>query len=120
VNHRYPAATAPLLLAFGLAAGVAGLLGDNDDLWQTGLFVVLTAVPLLITRAVRDSQRLTAQQLAEADNAGYRRALEHVARGLLDAPAPPTPRRRQVREQVAGNVITLRPHHCPQVERKAQ
>ncbi|KAA6215546.1 hypothetical protein CP973_00155 [Streptomyces albofaciens JCM 4342] len=116
-----PAATAPALLAIGLALGVVGLLVDNDDAWQVGLFIVITAVPLLITRAVRDSQRVTADQLAEADNAGYRRALEHVARGLLDQhTAPPKGGRPCHVEQVAGNVITLRPHHTDRPERKAQ
>ncbi|MCX4824213.1 hypothetical protein OG883_31025 [Streptomyces sp. NBC_01142] len=104
----------------GLAAGVLGLLCNNDDLWRVGLFVVITATPLIIIRTVHTSQHATAHQLAEADNAGYRRALEHVARGLLDAPAGPTPGKRNRAEQAAGNVIPLRPQHLRQAERKAQ
>ncbi|MEV0559419.1 hypothetical protein AB0I27_38985 [Streptomyces sp. NPDC050597] len=109
------------LLLVGLSAGVLGLLGSNDDLWTAGLFLVLTAVPLTIVRTVHNSQRATAHQLAEADRGGYVRALDHVARGLLDAPDPPSPGHHRDRaEQVAGNVITLRPRHMDQYERKAQ
>lgn len=119
MTHRYIPVFAVALLMAGLSCGVLGLLGDNDDLWRVGLFLVLTAVPLLIIRTVHNSQRLSAEQLADADNAGYMRALDHVARGLLDAPAPRRGGNRDSDEQVAGNVITLRPHHTHQSERKA-
>ncbi|MGW0686516.1 hypothetical protein ACWD2L_24485 [Streptomyces sp. NPDC002754] len=107
------------LLLVGLSAGVMGLLGTNDDLWRVGLFCVLTAVPLFVIRAVHNSQRVSREQLEAADQAGYIRALDHVARGLLDVPQSPHGGRRTDREQVAGNVITLRPHHIHQPERKA-
>ncbi|MET9253787.1 hypothetical protein [Streptomyces sp. NPDC003717] len=118
MNSRYMPAFATALLLVGLSAGVVGLLRDYDDLFGTGLFLVLTAVPLLIIRTIHNTQRATAAQLADADNAGYVRALDHVARGLLDAPAPPNPGHRNG-EQAAGNVITLRPHQHQQPERKA-
>ncbi|MFF5495729.1 hypothetical protein [Streptomyces aquilus] len=108
------------LLMVGLSSGVIGLLGNNDDLWRAGLFLVLTAVPLIIIRTVHNSQRATADQLAAADNAGYMRALDHVARGLLDVPAPRRGGHRDRAEQVAGNVITLRPRQTDRPERKAQ
>ncbi|MEV2203771.1 hypothetical protein AB0E11_27945 [Streptomyces fradiae] len=108
------------LLLVGLLAGAVGLLRDNDDAMVSGLFAVLTAVPLLIIRTVHNSQRVSAEQLAAADQAGYMRALDHVARGLLDAPTPRRGGNRDRAEQVAGNVITLRPRHSDQPERKAQ
>lgn len=121
MTHRYTPASAVALLMVGHAAGVLGLLGENNALWQTGLFITLTAIPLLIVRTLHNSQRATADQLADADRAGYVRALDHVARGLLDAPIPPEPGRREDRaEQDAGNVITLRPNPVRRVERKAQ
>ncbi|MFB8415407.1 hypothetical protein ACFC63_07820 [Streptomyces albidoflavus] len=105
------------LLLAGLALGVLGLLGQNADLWACGVFSVLTAVPLLFLRAVHNAQQLSEDQLAEAERAGYRRALEHVARGLLDGDHPPSPGHRAT-EQDAGNVIHMR---CPSTQhRKAQ
>ncbi|MFJ9892688.1 hypothetical protein ACIQPR_05080 [Streptomyces sp. NPDC091280] len=109
------------LLTVGIGAGAVGLLGNNDDLFGTGLFAVLAAVPLTIIRTVQNSQRATDDQLADADRAGYNRALDHVARGLLDAPTPPAPGSREGRaEQGAGNVITLNPNRVRHSERKAQ
>ncbi|QCX77639.1 hypothetical protein C9F11_20020 [Streptomyces sp. YIM 121038] len=121
MTHRYTPALAIALLVKGLFTGGIGLLSGNDALWQVGLFFLLSAVPLLIIRTVHTSQRATADQLDAADRAGYARALDHVARGLLDAPTPPHGGNRNHRaEQAAGNVITLRPHHIGQPERKAQ
>lgn len=121
MTHRLTPALAVLLLMVGQSAGVLGLLGDNDSLWQAGLYITLTAVPLLIVRTVHNSQQATADQIADADRAGYVRALDHVARGLLDAPAPPEPGNREDRaEQDAGNVITLRPNLVRPIEREAQ
>ncbi|KUM71577.1 hypothetical protein AB0937_11875 [Streptomyces sp. NPDC047880] len=108
------------LLMVGLSTGVIGLLGSNDYLWQAGLFLVLAAVPLLVVRTIYKSQRVSADQLADADRAGYVRALDHVARGLLDVPSPRGGNRADHDERVAGNVITLRPHHTDRPERKAQ
>ncbi|WP_275463342.1 hypothetical protein [Streptomyces noursei] len=120
MTHRYMPMAISTLFLVGLSAGVVGLLGHNDDLFSAGLFLTLTAVPLIVTRAVRNSHRVTAHQLAEADRAGYYRALDHVARGLLDTPAPPDSGHRATVEQVAGNVITLRPLPDRPIERKAQ
>jgi hypothetical protein len=102
--------------------GVLGMLGKNDDIERCGIFLTLTAIPLLVIRAIRETQNLNAAQLAEADNAGYVRALDHVARGLLDQNTAPSPQGgdRAVAEQATGNVITLRPHQHRQSERKAQ
>ncbi|MFC3347734.1 hypothetical protein ACFOOM_09905 [Streptomyces echinoruber] len=109
------------LLLVGLSAGIIGLLGDNGDLFEVGVFIVITAVPLNMIRALQQSQRATADQLANADHNGYFRALDHVARGLLDVPRKPTPGHREHRaEPVAGNVIELRPNHVRSLERKAQ
>ncbi|WP_405955821.1 hypothetical protein [Streptomyces phaeochromogenes] len=114
-----PAFTITLLMV-GLSTGVIGILGRNDHVFRAGLLLTLTALPLLIVRTVHNSQSVSAEQLAEADNAGYVRALDHVARGLLDVPAPRGGHHNDRAEQVAGNVITLRPHHRSQPERKAQ
>ncbi|MET9555126.1 hypothetical protein [Streptomyces sp. NPDC006645] len=121
MTHLYAPIFAFTLLLVGLSSGVIGLLGNNNDMWRAGVFLVLTAVPLFIVRAVHDSHRVSDDQLAAADTAGYFRALDHVARGLLDAHAPHSGGHRHDRdEQAAGNVITLRPHHPNPPERKAQ
>lgn len=119
--NRYMPALAIVLLVSGLGAGILGLLGDNPDVWAAGVFTVLAALPLLILRTVRNSQTLSAHQLAEAENAGYRQAMDHVARGLLDprtAPKP-GPGDRATDEQAAGNVIPLRPDNGDREDRQA-
>lgn len=116
-----PAIVAYTPLAAGLTTGVVGILVENNDLRGIGVFLIVAALPPLMMRTLRLSQRVAAHQLAEADNAGYWRALDHVARGLLDTnAAPPNGGHPAKPEQVAGNVITLRPNTKDQPERKAQ
>ncbi|MEU8990001.1 hypothetical protein AB0C98_26820 [Streptomyces sp. NPDC048558] len=116
-----PTVTAYAPLGTGLTTGVIGLLARSDTLIASGILLTLAGLPPLIIRTLRNSHRATAEQLTEADHAGYHRALDHVARGLLDAPTPPTPGHRADRaEQDAGNVITLRPNDVRPAERKAQ
>ncbi|MEV7205753.1 MULTISPECIES: hypothetical protein [unclassified Streptomyces] len=121
MSHRYMPVFAFTLLLVGLSAGVLGLLGKADDLWRAGLFIVLTAVPLFIVRAVHTALRVNADRIDAAERVGYQKALEHVALGLLDAPTPPNGGHYTDRaEQVEGNVIALRPRHVDRPERKAQ
>ncbi|MFD4880047.1 hypothetical protein ACFWOB_42720 [Streptomyces sp. NPDC058420] len=109
------------LLGVGVATGVLGLLGDNEDLTWCGIFLTVTTVPLVITRSLRRNQQVSEEQLAKADMTGYLRALDHVARGLLDQhTAPPDSGNRAEGEQPAGNVISLRPTTVRNFERKAQ
>lgn len=118
---RYTPILAVSLLGTGLTMGVLGMLGRNDDVERCGIFLTLTAIPLLVIRAIRETHQVNAAQLAEADNAGYVRALDHVARGLLDHNPPrPTGGDRATVEQAPGNVISLRPHRPRHNERKAQ
>ncbi|MGE9695951.1 hypothetical protein [Streptomyces sp. CH6] len=117
---RQAPVTATVLLLVGLSAGTLGLLGANADLWRVGLFLTLTAVPLLITGTLRRVLHTSEQAISDADRAGYVRALDHVARGLLDPPAPPRPgNHADDPEQSAGVVIPLRPYDR-RTERKAQ
>ncbi|MFD5057396.1 hypothetical protein [Streptomyces sp. NPDC058394] len=88
ISRHTPAYLALGLFVTGLAAGVLGLLGQNDDLASCGIFLTIASLPLFIIRTVRDAQRANADQLAAADIAGYQRALDHVARGLLEPPSP--------------------------------
>ncbi|MGW5673970.1 hypothetical protein ACWEV4_02565 [Streptomyces sp. NPDC003860] len=107
--------------AIGLATGFIGLATDTSGLAYLGVLSVLSAVPPLIISATRNATRVRDYQLAEADRAGYARALDHVARGLLTPPtAPPSGGQSEesILQQVAGVVIPLRRTDIE--ERKAQ
>ncbi|MGW7514819.1 hypothetical protein ACWGJ2_04425 [Streptomyces sp. NPDC054796] len=122
MTRRYMPALSLALLAAGVTTGLLGILGNNTDVSGAGLFLTLVAVPLVIARIIRGAQTVTADQLAEADRAGYQRALDHVARGLLDQHTAPTPGGRVTPEQTAGNVIHIYPYPPAtyREERKAQ
>ncbi|WP_371652468.1 MULTISPECIES: hypothetical protein [unclassified Streptomyces] len=116
---RFTPVPAVVLLGLGITTGALGLLDNSDDQTIGGIFLTITAFFLITLRALRNAHRLSAHQLAAADNAGYRRALDHVARGLLDQHAsPPRGGHPAEREQAAGNVITLHPT-TSDTERKA-
>lgn len=108
---RYLPATSLALTSAGIAAGTLGMLRDHDDMMRAGIFLAVLAIPLIVIRTIRQAHEVSAAQLAEAENTGYRRALDHVARGLLDqntAPCP-SPGAREGVEPAAGNVIRIRP-----------
>ncbi|MGI5450548.1 hypothetical protein ACQEVM_38385 [Streptomyces sp. CA-243310] len=108
---RYLPATSLALFSVGIAAGILGMLRNHDNLMRTAIFLVLLAMPLIVVRTIRQAHEVSAEQLADAENTGYRRALDHVARGLLDqdtAPCP-SPGVRKGVEPAAGNVIRIRP-----------
>ncbi|MEV4036405.1 hypothetical protein [Streptomyces umbrinus] len=109
------------LIGTGVATGVIGLLGTNDEVTVSGLLMTLTGLPMLIVTTIQNSHRVADYQLAEADTAGYRRALDHVARGLLDQHTAPHPSGGEYAtvEHAAGNVIQLRPTHHKGEEQKA-
>ncbi|MGW9041216.1 hypothetical protein ACWGQL_01420 [Streptomyces lydicus] len=116
-----PVIAAYVPLGAGITTGVLGILGKNHDLRGIGVFIIVAGIPPLMVHTLRVSQRVAAHQLAEADNAGYWRALDHVARGLLDQGAvPPNGGHPAKSEQVAGNVITLRPNPDDKPKRMAQ
>ncbi|WP_329148756.1 hypothetical protein OIU91_21180 [Streptomyces sp. NBC_01456] len=120
ISRLLPGLTLALLGA-GIVMGASGLLSGNNDTMRRGIFLTLIGMPPLIAHTVHNAHRVTAEQLAEADNAGYRRALDHVARGLLDQhAAPPNGGHPTETEQATGNVITLRPNANDRPERKAQ
>ncbi|MFF9262034.1 hypothetical protein [Streptomyces longwoodensis] len=113
--------TSHVLLVIGTVGGAAGMITGHEDAGWIGLALTALALPVTIGLSVRAAQQASEAQLAEADNAGYRRALDHVARGLLNAPVAPTPGHPEDRaEQAADNVTALRPHAAHPIERKAQ
>jgi hypothetical protein len=120
ISRLLPALTLALLGA-GIVIGAFGLLGGNDSLMRRGIFLTLIGMPPLIAHTVHNAHRVTADQLAEADNAGYRRALDHVARGLLDQHTAPPPRGGDYAtpEHTADNVIHICPLPHKREEKKA-
>jgi hypothetical protein len=110
------------LIAGGIGGGILGTLLGNDNVAWCGLFLSAVGLPLVIVRAIREALMATADQLAQADINGYRRALRHVAAGLLDQDAAPSPEPGAPVSNLATNVISLHPPHraADVYERKAQ
>lgn len=81
-----------LVLAIGLVIVAVGLAAHSHTVRTSGLAAtVLGATAVAVTqqrKAAHDAARLSADQLADADRAGYIRGLDHAARGLLDTPPP--------------------------------
>lgn len=96
-----------VLLTTGIIGGTLGMLSDHETIGRLGWAATLAGIPLLICHTIRAAHVQDEQALTDAHTAGYRLALEHVARGLLDPPAAPRPGPRGTPD--TNNVIVLRP-----------
>jgi hypothetical protein len=67
-------------LACGILFGGLGTYLDHLALARTGLLCAVLSIPLY----ARMYHQLQQEQIEQAETAGYMRALDHVARGLLD------------------------------------
>ena len=88
--------TAIAALAAGLAVIALGIFECAPDAhrWaKLGWILSAIALPAVITTQVRRVTNISAHERAEIDQAGYRRCLDHIARGLLLVadPSGPTP-----------------------------
>ncbi|MEU4092035.1 hypothetical protein [Streptomyces sp. NPDC026673] len=109
------------LLAIGGTSAAIGIIGTEDTARRAGVALLIVAAPLLVIRALTRLFVTDAARLAEAHTAGYRQALDHVARGLLDQYTAPTgPGRPPADGQTTGAVIELRRPDRHQPRRKAQ
>ncbi|MFH9430274.1 hypothetical protein ACH4JZ_18525 [Streptomyces sp. NPDC017615] len=106
------------IFASGIAAGCLGMLTGRTQVGWVGLFVAGCGVPLLICRSIKTSMAVRTDELAEARNAGYKMALQHVSLGLLDQHTVPP----EGPGTTAPNVVLLRPvrSHEKRSERMAQ
>ncbi|MFE7017651.1 hypothetical protein ACFVAQ_45580 [Streptomyces sp. NPDC057651] len=86
---RTPLALALALFALGLTIGLLGLFDKEGVYARAGLLLTVAAMAPLIVWQSQRAHQATADQLAAEHDAGYRLALEHVARGLLDQPTAP-------------------------------
>lgn len=120
ITRHAPAFTIALL-AVGITMGTVGLFSSEISLTRAGVFLTITALPLLVIRALREQHQNSEDKLAAAHAEGYRLALDHVARGLLDQPrtAPPCGGQPADAEQAAGVVIPLRSTVYERQERQA-
>jgi hypothetical protein len=67
-------------LTSGILFGGLGTYLDNLTLARTGLLFAVLSIPLY----ARMYHQLREEQIQQAETTGYMRALDHVARGLLD------------------------------------
>ncbi|MCX5362917.1 hypothetical protein OG864_29905 [Streptomyces sp. NBC_00124] len=95
------------------------MTADHIDVTFSGLFLMAAGIGLMICRNIRIAAYVNEDRLAEAHNAGYVLALEHVSLGLLDKQAAPP----EGPGTTAPNVVFLRHvrgDHNWKPERKAQ
>ncbi|MER6099429.1 hypothetical protein ABT154_26970 [Streptomyces sp. NPDC001728] len=85
-----PAATVGFF-AIALAVGAIGWATSTAPLTDAGLLGLLAAVPLMYWVMITHTHEVTAEQLEKARSEGYIKALDHVGRGLVSAPHPPSP-----------------------------
>jgi hypothetical protein len=67
-------------LTSGILFGGLGTYLDSITLARTGLLFAVLSIPLY----ARMYHELRQEEIQQAETAGYMRALDHVARGLLD------------------------------------
>lgn len=77
------------VLVVSLVLGATGVIGDNSDYVRFGTLSGIAAAFWLVVAHIKRAHIVQDDALAAAHRAGYELALDHVARGLLDAPATP-------------------------------
>jgi hypothetical protein len=109
MKRRCMAVLSFVLLAGGISGGVYGTLLAHNRIAHCGIFLTMVGLALVIVCTIRGTQLATADMLATADINGYRRALQHVAAGLLDQYAAPRPDPGTPASNLDTNVISLHP-----------
>ncbi|MFD8216177.1 hypothetical protein ACFV2U_21125 [Streptomyces sp. NPDC059697] len=114
-------ALAPVLLACGISGALTGLVFNYQRIIWAGSIVLGLGALAVLRQTILHAHRATDAQLAAAEVNGYRKALAHVATGLLDNGTTPTPGPGE--PTPADNVVRLRPPNGTAVnrpQRKAQ
>lgn len=91
---RLIAPAAFVMLASGLGLGALAftpVAPFGRVTWGLAFLATSAALPAILWWVVVRAQHATTDQLADSHTRGYQLALEHVALGLLDRPAPEPP-----------------------------
>ncbi|UIX33580.1 hypothetical protein [Streptomyces sp. GQFP] len=106
MRNRAADVLAPLLLAGGISGASLGLILNKKRLVWTGSLVMALGALETVRRTILQAHQASDDQLATAENTGYRRALADVASGRLDEGTMPTPGPGAT--STSDNVIHLR------------
>lgn len=111
-----------LALAIALATGAHGLITGTERTQRAGIFLGMAAGTAVLALQQSALAKVTEEQLAAARRRGYRQALDHVARGLLDptstGPTTPSHARHDDTDLTERRLYAVASHHPP--ERHAQ
>ncbi|WP_274031439.1 hypothetical protein [Streptomyces sp. MMBL 11-1] len=77
------------ILVVGITLGLLGIFQDGGDLSRAGILIAFAALPPLCYWQTQRAHDAVEDQVADAHEAGYRLALEHVAKGLLSRKSAP-------------------------------
>lgn len=95
------------LLLASLGVGLAGMWISHTAIMHSGILGSITSATFLVCGTILHTQRTKDSDREAAIQAGYRLALQHVARGLFD----PTPK---------GGLVLIQGRLPRQHERQAQ
>ncbi|WP_162602857.1 hypothetical protein [Streptomyces sp. CS090A] len=87
-GRRLYAPTVAILIA-GITLGLLGIFQDGGDVSRAGILIAFASLPPLCYWQTQRAHDAVEDQVADAHEAGYRLALEHVAKGLLSRNAVP-------------------------------
>ncbi|MDX3063390.1 hypothetical protein PV518_14560 [Streptomyces sp. ND04-05B] len=89
MNGRKMYAPTVAILVVGITLGLLGIFEDGGDVSRAGILIAFASLPPLCYWQTQRAHDAVEDQVADAHEAGYRLALEHVAKGLLSRKSAP-------------------------------
>ncbi|MFJ6074686.1 hypothetical protein ACIQFU_28300 [Streptomyces sp. NPDC093065] len=89
MNGRRMYAPTLAILITGITLGLLGIFEDGGNVSRAGILIAFAALPPLCYWQTQRAHDAVEDQVADAHEAGYRLALEHVAKGLLSRKSAP-------------------------------
>ena len=89
MNGRRMYAPTLAILVAGITLGLLGIFQDGGDVSRAGILIAFASLPPLCYWQTQRAHDGVEDQVADAHEAGYRLALEHVAKGLLSRKSAP-------------------------------